>query len=156
MTIRHVVSSNQEQVYVGFIWDEYTPQVETNLAKDLMSFKGMYGSLFTPVCLTDEAERVVLALGLRSDSDANLATVWKAYIVNNEPELPDNAEEVFCVRLKLEPKPFVMQPKPQYAPELTVPGDQRTVPEFLRLNLYKRPPKTHGLMDRNSFWYMGF
>lgn len=85
---------------VGVLWDKYTPQVESSMARDLLALSDC-GSLIV-VTKAKDASKILKALHIEESSGK--ADVWCVYWTNAEsthsPEAPDSEAEVFVRDLR--------------------------------------------------------
>ncbi|QDH83643.1 hypothetical protein [Achromobacter phage Motura] len=82
---------------IGVAWDEYTSGVEGNLARDLIALKTAAekwpGTTLQVVSESDEADRMLRALGLQRSSIVTLPGTWILYQAGEQRvNLPEGVE----------------------------------------------------------------
>lgn len=92
------LSPGAKRQYVGLIWDEYTPQVEGQLTRDLLALLDTARGLVDEVVVVVDdhrCTRLLDGLGIRSVPTQKLAKMWIVYKTKQEwPEAPDWVDEV--------------------------------------------------------------
>jgi hypothetical protein len=84
-----------KRVYIGVIWDEYTPQIESQILRDCMAMQHITDRDEELVLVTqsDRPDNVLSALGMRSVPTLKLATTWIVYKVGEQwPKTPEWAK----------------------------------------------------------------
>lgn len=106
---------------VGLRWDEYTPQIEGQLTRDLIALQSTFetsnpNSKIQVVTDKNDADSLFYALGIeRGGDDETLAKVWVIYRSNAEAEVeaPENARDVTVRDMYQEHKDTTINPNPE-------------------------------------------
>jgi hypothetical protein len=80
------------RVYIGVIFDEYTPQVESQILRDCMAMQHISDRNEEIVLVTDsdKPDKVLEAIGMRSVPTGRLAKTWIIYKTKEQwPKAPD-------------------------------------------------------------------
>lgn len=86
--------------YIGVVFNEYTPQVEGQLTRDVIALTNLANKRNSDeeiviVCDSDRADRLLEALQVRRIPTLQLAPTWLAYRTKEDwPEVPDEAKTV--------------------------------------------------------------
>lgn len=126
--------SERPSFAVGLVWDEYTPQVEGQITRDLIALQtqGPQGCDLLVVC-GPEANKVLSGLGLRNAAVAAIARLWITYQTKAEEVLaPEHAETVIKRDL------FVLQSTirldPNECPGYYMKPQGRIIPPSVNIN----------------------
>lgn len=74
--------SEVEYEVIGFLWDDYTPQVESQMARDLIALNRAvtrYPGSVMRVCAGPEAHRLIASLNLSLADNDQQAKIWRTY-----------------------------------------------------------------------------
>jgi len=85
----------KRRTYIGILFDEYTPQVESQILRDCMAMQHITDRDEEVVLVTDsdKPDRVLEALGMRSVPTLKLAKTWIIYKTKEMwPEAPEWAQ----------------------------------------------------------------
>lgn len=86
--------------FVGIIFDDYTPAVEAQLTRDLISLKYYYQTDITVCCeMLSYIQNVCLSLGIKCISNIEQATAFIIYQTKEEMILPENSGETLIRKL---------------------------------------------------------
>lgn len=130
---------------IGLIWDKYDSVLKAQVLKDLMALKGDAGLERVQVKApegedTSWVDAQLKVVGLRRVEGIQPA-LWRAYIVEEEPVMPDCCEDWVVKDLRVHQSPGVPFTRgTEHYPTLTRQSDERVVPPGLSLMLNKQPP----------------
>jgi len=82
---------------IGLKWTEYTPQVEGQITRDMLACQAELGK-FVVYTETDEADRVLAAVGIEKALSGNLAELWILYKTELEGPQPPNRDVRYIER----------------------------------------------------------
>ena len=124
--------------YVGFVYDSYTPQVESQILKDIISFQATMGNRqkdteLVAVSSHDHMDKLLTVLGIRRTPALKLAKLWMQYkaLDGDWPEVPDTARLVYQRNLYQRIRLPHIDPKEHASYYLPEPG--RVVPDIISL-----------------------
>jgi tRNA A37 N6-isopentenylltransferase MiaA len=156
--VREVKTVPAPRFNIGLLWDKYTPRVESKITSHLISLNDVYRERIAAVVIDEKAaqdvQRVATALRIPVVVGGNNASVWSVYIVNEQPEIPENAETAYYVNIGQEKHKIVLTPDDPRYPNVFNKNDERYVPPAYQLNLNKTPPRHVG-WDPQRFWRFG-
>lgn len=132
----------KEYCVIGFLWDDYTPQVEAQMAKDLIALNKAVTRWPGDVMLVragPEAHRLIASLDLQLGTTDESAKIWRTYLTQGRRlRAPDWATTVISCDLtvrKSESNKLERGPHSSYG-----------LKEFGRMDGYdpfrRRPPQT--------------
>jgi len=88
------------QQYVAMKWTDYTPQVESQITRDVIALTSLAAKRnadeeIVIVSDSDKADKVIDALGVRRVPLLHLARIWLVYKTGEEwPEVPETARHI--------------------------------------------------------------
>jgi hypothetical protein len=148
---------------IGVTWDVYDSRLKAQVLNDLMELAGV--GLTRVQVKAPEGEddswinQQLNALGLKRV--ISLPTLWRAYTVENEPEMPDCCEDWIVKDMRIQQSRGVpLVPKQEGYPSLERQSDNRVVPPGMTLTLnkmpYRPPGKNQPYTLPQNFWYSPF
>jgi hypothetical protein len=152
---------------MGIIWDKYDSELKAQVLKDLMALKD--GADLQRVQVLAPAgedsswvDAQLKVVGVKR-VEGLLPTTWRAYIIEEEPVMPDCCEDWIVKDMRPQKSAgirFSHGENTEHYPELIRQSDERVVPPGMSLNLNKMPPVrpngNQGVVLPQNFWYSPF
>ena len=132
---------------IGVVWDEWTPKVESSIARDLLELKSMYYNTrgFAVATTNNDSEslaRLCKAIQVDLIPATPQATVWKAYYVGEcSPSVPDYAETTYAAFVGLRKSVLTLRPDAEGYPALFETRNNRPAPIGLSPLTKSMPPR---------------
>ena len=138
--------------YIGVLLDNYTPQVEGQLTRDVIALlqlasKRNADEEIVIVCESDRPDRLLEALGTRRVPTIQLARTWLVYRTKEEwPEVPDFALTVIQRDLYVRVKRSTLRVNSEQESEgYYLPPQGRPRPD--KLNMLRPAPNGYSPVD---------
>ena len=150
---------------MGIIWDKYDSRLKAQVLKDLMNLVADADLRRVQVHVPEGEDSAWIDTQLKLVNvrrvEGLLPTMWRAYTVENEPEMPECCEDWIVKDLRIqESRGVPLVPYKENYPTLVRQSDERMVPPGLSMMLNKRPPTrpdgNQGLVLPQNFWYSPF
>lgn len=129
----------------GILWDQWTPKVESSIARDLLEMKGQFGKLVVSTTNKDTQRLVNLCAAMQIDVGpaSPKVTVWKAYFEFKDVHdlAPDYAVQVYRKFVGQQKKPLRLMPNQEGYPALYETRNNRPAPVGLSPLTKPMPPR---------------
>lgn len=79
-------------IYVGLVWDAYTPAVEAQITRDLIALQQK--SEIVVISDSNEVDRALAALGIKHGIGSELVDVWIVYQTTKEKPYVETSKPV--------------------------------------------------------------
>lgn len=146
---------------IGIAWDKFSPKIRGEVLRDILKLKDALPELMIQMHAPDANVGWLKALCEYTQCPLVVGRdpqLWRVYIVEQEPVLPDYASDVIRKDLRVvkAPKTY-MKPNQENYPVLERPSDNRMVPVGLSISLDTPPPsRAKGnqpvVLPRNYFY----